>query len=407
VALSFLLVTSMGAPALGADGDLDPSFGEGGRLTTDFPVGSFATAVAIQADGKIVAVGAAAGASIDGEFAIARYEPDGDLDETFGDGGTAVTPIAGGNGDEARSVAIQENGRIVVAGTDSWRKFAVVRYRSNGTLDASFGGDGIVRTNFSPADDVAWDMAIQDDGRIVAVGAAGYGQRGFEIARYRRNGNLDDSFGDGGKVLTKYLGANARAVMIQPNDRIVVAGYNSHGLALARYLPDGRLDGSFGRKGTIGPDVPPIFALAVSRQPDGRIVVGGDFDIFAFGLARFRRDGRPDRSFGGDGVVREEVDGVEQGASGIVIQPNGRIVATGSSGPHEYGDPTIPRFVLIRRLANGHRDTSFGVNGEVATFFDGAARAHGSALDLEGHIVVVGGAGEGTIGSFALARYLL
>jgi uncharacterized delta-60 repeat protein len=410
--VAMALVTAIGltfgaTPALGADGDLDPSFGDGGQLTTDFPIGSFATAVAMQTDGKIVAVGAAAGASIDGEFAIARYEPDGDLDETFGDGGTVITPIAGGNGDEARSVAIQPNGRIVVAGTDSWRKWALVRYRPDGTLDDTFGGDGIVRTNFTPGDDVAWDVAIQPGGRIVAVGGAGFGQSGFQLARYLRNGSLDPTFGVGGKVITRYRGANARAVAIQPDGRIVVAGYNGFGLALARYRPDGRLDPSFSGNGRVGQVVGEIFALAVALQPDGRIVVGGDFDIFAFGLARFRRDGRLDRSFGGDGVVREEVEGAEQGASGIVIRPNGRIVATGSSGPHEYGDPTVPRFVLIRRLADGRRDTSFGVNGEVTTFFEGGARAHGSAVDADGRIVVVGGSGEGSIGSFALARYLV
>lgn len=402
-----LSLVSFGAPSHAADGDLDPTFGDMGTLTTAFPIGSFATAVAIQADGRIVVVGAAAGASIDGEFAVARYETDGDLDPTFGDGGTVTTPIAGGNGDEARSVAIQENGRIVVAGTDSWRKFAVVRYRDDGRLDETFGEGGIVRTNFTPGDDVAWDVAIQSDGRIVAVGAAGFGQSGFQVARYRRDGSLDPTFGDGGKVVTRYRGANARAVVLQSNGRIVVAGYNSFGLALARYRPDGRLDTSFSGNGRIGPVVWGVFALAVALQPDGRIVVGGDHDIFAFGLARFRRDGRLDRSFGGDGVVREEVEGVEQGASGLVIQPNGRIVATGSSGPHEFGDPTIPRFVLIRRLADGHRDTSFGVNGEVTTFFGGGARAHGSAVDADGRIVVVGGSGEGTIGSFALARYVV
>jgi uncharacterized delta-60 repeat protein len=402
-----LWIVSFGVPSRAADGDLDPTFGDMGTVTTAYPIGSFATAVAIQPDGRIVVVGAAAGASIDGEFAVARYEADGDLDPTFGVGGTVTTPIAGGNGDEARSVAIQENGRIVVAGTDSWRKFAVVRYRSDGRLDETFGEGGIVRTNLTPGDDVAWDVAIQSDGRIVAVGAAGFGQSGFQLARYRRNGSLDPTFGDGGKVVTRYRGANARAVALQPNGRIVVVGYNTFGLALARYRPDGRLDPSFSGNGTVGPVVGQIFALAVALQPDGRIVVGGDFDIFAFGLARFRRDGRLDRSFGGDGVVREEVDGVEQGASGIVVQPNGRVVATGSSGPHEFGDSTIPRFVLIRRLADGHRDTSFGVNGEVTTFFEGGARAHGSAVDADGRIVVVGGSGEGTIGSFALARYIV
>jgi uncharacterized delta-60 repeat protein len=404
--VAIAMVAVSGSPASGVAGDLDPTFGDGGKVVTPFPIGAYATAVAIQPDARIVVAGATAGASGTGELAVARYETDGSLDPTFGGDGIVTTAIRGGHGDEARSVAIQPNGRIVVAGTDSWERFAVARYRPDGTLDTSFSGDGIVRTNFTPGDDVAWDVAIQPDGKIVAVGAAGFGQQGFQLARYRRDGTLDATFGDAGKVVTRYHGANARAVALQPNGRILVAGYNMRGLALARYRPDGRLDRSFSRNGTIG-RVWGIFALAVALQPDGRIVVGGDYDIFAFGLARFTSDGRLDHTFGGDGIVRQTVDGVEQGANGIVIQPDGRIVATGSSGPHEYGDPTVPRLVLIRRLADGHRDPTFGVKGEVATFFDAAAYAHGSALDLEGRVVVVGGTGEDAIEAFALARYEL
>src|SRR5512141_1604453 len=144
---------AFGVPsAQGAGGDLDPTFGNGGQVTTVFPGGSYATAVAIQADGKIVAVGAAAGPSVTGDFAVARYEPDGSLDATFGLEGMVTTAIGGGR-DEAQSVAIQENGRIVVSGTDSWRRFAVVRYRPDGDLDSSFGDGGIVRTNFAPGQD--------------------------------------------------------------------------------------------------------------------------------------------------------------------------------------------------------------------------------------------------------------
>jgi len=406
IAASFAFIATMGTPALAVDGELDDTFGDGGTVTTAFPVGSFATAVAVQADGRIVVVGAAAGPSVTGEFAIARYETDGTLDGTFGDGGMVTTPIAPGGDDEAYAVAIQENGRIVVAGTDSWQRFAVVRYLPHGTLDASFGGNGIVRTNFTPGDDVAWDMAIQEDGKIVAIGAAGFGQVGFQLVRYRHDGGLDPTFGDGGKVVTRYHGANARAVVLQANGRIVVAGYQPGGIALARYLPNGRLDRSFSGNGMIEP-VARIFAAAVALQPDGRIVVGGDDDIFAFGLARFLPGGRLDRSFGGDGMIRQQVDGAEQGANGLAVQADGRIVATGSSGPHENGDPVIPRFVLIRRLADGRRDTTFGVNGEMTTFFAGGASAHGSAVDLGGRIVVVGGAGDSSKDSFALARYIV
>jgi uncharacterized delta-60 repeat protein len=413
LAAASLVVATWGLPsALAAAGDLDATFGDAGVVTTVFPVGSFATAVATQADGKIVAVGAAAGPSETGEFALARYDERGTLDPSFGDAGVVTTPIAGG-GDEARSVAIQEDGRIVVGGTDSGQRFAVVRYRPDGVLDTSFGGDGIVRTNFTPGDDVAWDVAIQPDGKIVAVGAAGFGQTGFQLARYRRDGTLDPTFGDDGMVVTRYSGANARTLALQPNGRIVVAGYNKTGFAMARYRPDGRLDRSFSVNGTIDhvygswSPLRYIFAGAVAVQPDGRIVVAGGFDIFHIGLARFHAEGRLDRTFGGDGVVRKQVDSGEQGANGLVIQPDGKIVATGSAGPHEYGDPTVFRFVAIRCLPGGRLDRTFGDQGKVETFFDGGASAHGAAVDAGGRIVVVGGAGEGNDGAFALARYIV
>jgi uncharacterized delta-60 repeat protein len=407
VALAWLLAGALvPAPALAADGDRDPAFGADGKVTTPFPIGAYATAVAIQEDQKIVAVGAAAGPSETGEFAVVRYEPDGTLDATFGGDGIVTTAIRGGHFDEARSVAIQPNGRIVVAGTDSGQRFAVVRYRPKGKLDRTFGGDGIVLTNFAPGDDVAWDVALQPDGKIVAVGAAGFGQEGFRLARYRRNGDLDQTFGVNGKVMTRYQGANARAVVIQSDGRIVVAGYNRWGLALARYRPDGRPDRSFNGDGRIGRAVWGVFALAVALQPDGRIVAAGDFDIFHIGLARFTSDGRLDPTFGGDGVVRRRVKGVEQGANGLVIQPTGRIVATGMSGPHEFGDTTPFRFVAIRLRRNGDLDPTWGGDGKVATFFPGGAFAHGAAEQADGNTVVVGGSGEGNNEAFALVRYL-
>jgi uncharacterized delta-60 repeat protein len=390
--------------AVAAGGDPDPGFGTAGKATATFPGGAFGTSVAVDADGSIVMAGAAAGTSGTGEFAVARFDAGGMLDGTFGGGGRVTTPIAGGHGDEAWSVAIQANGRIVVAGTDSMLRFAIVRYRRNGTLDPTFGGDGRVTTDFAPGHDVAWDVAIQADGKIVAAGGAGFGQAGFRLARYRRNGALDPTFGDGGKVVTPYRGANARALTVQRNGRVVVAGYNSRGLALARYLPDGRLDPTFAGDGTIGAVVSQIFALAVAVQPDGRIVATGDHDIFRVGLARFRRNGRLDRSFGSDGVVRTRLGPGEQTLNGVVARPSGAIVAAGYTGPHEFGDPTVPRFVAARYLSDGSLDPTFGGDGKVATFFPGGARAGGIAVH-EGDLVVGGRSGAGD-GAFALVRYL-
>ena len=339
--------------ALAAGGDLDSAFGLDGMVTTAFPGGSYATAVAIQADGKIVAVGAAAGPSVTGDFTVARYEPDGSLDATFGDAGMVTTAIGGGR-DEAQSVAIQENGRIVVAGTDSWRRFAVVRYRPDGELDSSFGDGGIVRTNFAPGQDMAWDVAIQSDGKIVAVGAAGYGQEGFRLARYRRDGSLDPAFGDGGKVMTRYGGGVARAVAI---------------------------------------------------QPDGRIVVAGGYDIFRVGLVRFSLHGQRDRTFGGDGVVVTNMGPGEQALGGLVVQPDGKIVAVGYVGPHEFTDAVVSHFVLLRCRRDGSLDPTFGDDGKAKTFFgDGGSGAAGVALQPDGRIVVVGQSDAPQ--AFALARYL-
>lgn len=402
LALSVAALLSVGA-ALAAPGDLDPTFDEDGVVTTPFPVGAFATAIAIQDDGRLVAVGSAAGPSVSGEFAVARYESDGALDPTFGDGGMLVTPIRGGNGDEARSVAIQPNGRIVVAGTDGWERFAVVRYLPDGELDPSFGGNGIVRTNFTPGDDVAWDMAIQADGKIVAVGGAGFGQEGFFLARYRRNGELDAAFGDGGKVVTRYRGANARAVVLQPDGRIVVAGYNTFGLAVARYRTDGRLDRSFGDRGVVHPHAP-IFALAVALQSNGRIVAAGDCDIFRVGVARFLPDGGLDRSFSGDGLACTSIGSGEQAFHGLVVQPHGRIVAAGAVGPHEDGTPADWHFILARYLPDGHLDGSFGVGGTVETALPGGGSGQGIVRQADGRVVVVGGTGADE--AFALVRYL-
>jgi uncharacterized delta-60 repeat protein len=393
-------------PVMAVDGDLDPAFGTGGIVTTAFPVGSFASAVAIQADGRIVAVGAAAGSSVKGEFAVARYDNDGTLDPTFDTDGMLTTPIAGG-GDEACSVAIQADGRIVVAGSDSRKRFAVVRYLPDGALDRSFGGNGIVRTNVTSGDDVAYDMAIQRDGRIVVVGGAGSSSRSFAVVRYRRDGTLDRTFGGDGTVLTGRGSGVARALVIQPDGRVVATGFNRFGLVVARLRADGSLDPTFGGDGWVGRVTWAIFPTAVALQPNGKIVVGGDWDIFRLGLARFTHDGRLDATFGGDGMVRTHVGPGEQGISALVIQPNVRIVGVGSAGPHEGGNAILWRFVLARYLRDGTLDPSWGGgDGRVTTRIGVGAAAHGAAAQADGKIVVVGGAGNiyATDG-FAVARY--
>jgi uncharacterized delta-60 repeat protein len=210
-------------------------------------------------------------------------------------------------------------------------------------------------------------------------------------------------------VVLAIRGGVARAVALQPDGRIVVAGYGPFGLTLVRLRSDGFLDPSFGRDGAVRRAASEVFPLDVAIQPNGRIVAGGDFDIFAFGIARFTRKGRLDASWGGDGVVRTEVPGApEQAVTGLLIQADGRIVATGYVTPHESIEEGEPSFALARYLRDGTLDTSWGGDGTVTTTFEGGAFARGAAAQADGRIVVVGGAGGGDAPlSFALARYLV
>jgi uncharacterized delta-60 repeat protein len=211
--------------------------------------------------------------------------------------------------------------------------------------------------------------------------------------------------------VTPFAGGQAHAVVLQPNGRIVVAGSHSFGLALARYLPSGSLDRSFGGDGKVGYwdlSSPPgkIFGLAVALQPNGRILASGGYDVWAMGIARFLPHGRLDPSFGGDGVVRTKVKGSEQALSALALQPGGRILAAGSSWPHESLTEGVPRFVVIRYRWDGSLDPTWGGDGKVVTFFPGSAYASDAALQPDGKLIVVGGLGIYGGDGFALARYL-
>ena len=336
-----------------ADGSLDPSFGIAGKVTTDFGGASDeAFAVAIQPDGKIVAAGDAAPAGGCCLFALARYNPDGTLDPTFDTDGRVTTPF-GGNA-MAFDVAIQADGRILAVGSkfDPFENgFAVARYNPDGSLDATFGAAGKVLTPFGGVNDGAHGVAIQPDGKIIAAGAGGAGSD-FLVARYNPDGSLDATFGTAGKVITDFGGSDgAHDVGIQADGKIVVAGLSGDRFAVARYRTDGSLDPTFDGDGraTIGENIVSAEALAI--QPDGRIVVVGTaFTSFdpSYALARFNPDGSVDATFGTGGEVTTNfgnpgdvgvlcpagrADCSDDMANDVAIQADGKIVAVGGGGP--------------------------------------------------------------------------
>ncbi len=336
------------------DGSLDATFGSGGKVITY--IGNlgygFATSVAIQPDGKIIAGGSNdAYGDASYNFLLARYNTDGSLDTAFGSGGKVVTAFNHEAG--LRDIAIQSDGKIVAVGNSGGNyedpTFLLARYNANGSLDGSFGTGGIVANGFGA---LAYATAgvIQSDGKIVAVGTNG---NAFALARYNSDGSLDVSFGTGGKVLTTFDGFTvAEDVLIQTDGKILAVGRSyttSYYFALARYNTNGTLDASFGVGGKVATTFSSGggYARAAAIQSDGKIVAvgtsGNDINN-RFTVLRYNADGSPDVSFGSGGTVMTQISGNFDSANAVKIQSDGKIVVGGTfASLGNFG-----RFALVR-----------------------------------------------------------
>jgi uncharacterized delta-60 repeat protein len=327
-----------------SNGRLDRSFGTGGTVTTDItPSGrpDEANALIQQTDGKLVAAGVTLGPIGAFDFALARYSPNGALDPSFGTGGIVSTDIAG-NSDYARALVQQADGKLVAAGrtdTATSTDFGLARYNPDGTLDASFGTSGTVTTDIATNNiDEARALVRQADGRLVAAGFA-VGPAGtfdFALARYNPDGTLDASFGTSGTVTTDIGGGDdfAHALAVQTDGKLIAAGVaptqTGSSFALARYNPDGTLDSSFGTGGTVTTDLTGV-ANALVVQVDGKLVAAGAAGN-DFGLARYNPNGALDLSFGTGGVVTTDFAGGSDSAFALAVQADGKLVAAGGDG---------------------------------------------------------------------------
>ncbi len=395
-------------------GGLDPTFGIGGRVITDLGGTDSLHAMAIQTDGKIVAVG--------GGYDVVRYNPDGSLDTSFGGSGVVTNGPPGA----ALGVAIQSDGKIVVVGVTSTPTtgddFAVVRYNVNGSLDTSFGGKGtgIVTIDFATVD-FGFAVAIQSDGKIVVAGVAG---GNFGMARLTVTGALDKTFDGDGKVVTQFAGGGSMAfgVTIQQDGKIVLAGEAgggggvAGGMALARYKTNGNLDATFGSRGevTLGSLglVEPTVGAIVAMQANGKIVVAGELSVGGnpgqAALVRLNTNGSLDNTFAGNGILATSLGGNgEARFNSIAVQSNGQIVVGGFSNDSSTGT-SITRVATARVNADGTMDTTFGTSGVVLTTFGGSsAGGNGVALTAvliqpsDGKVVI----GSSLNGDFAFERY--
>ncbi len=373
--LLLCLFVALGGPAvaLAAPGDLDPSFGTGGTVITSFGGTDVASAVVIQPDGKLVVAGRTniAGNTV---FALARYNPNGSLDPAFGTGGLVTTDF--GSTDQAFAVALQADGKIVTAGRRG-SDVIVARYNADGSQDTLFGSNGRVITNFG-ATELALALVLQPDGKIVVAGRTNKptpnGNFDFALARYESTGTVDITFGTAGLVTTDFGGSvdRAFAMALQPDGKLVVAGDSDANFALARYNSDGSLDSSFGAGGKVvtsfgGTDQ----ASAVILQPDGKIVVAGQTDTgvsIDFALARYMPDGSLDGAFGSGGRVTTNFTGTSDDlGSAVALQFDGKIVVGGTSDDN---------FALARYTPGGVLDTTFGSAGTVTTNLGGEDVLH-------------------------------
>jgi len=285
------------------DGTFDTSFGTDGMVITDLNSGAdYCNGVVLQSDGKIIAAGRSfTGSSYD--FSLARYNSDGSLDTAFDSDGIVTTAV-GPNWDYGQAVTIQSDGKILLAGysdvgAPNFHDFALVRYNPDGSLDTSFGTAGVVTTDFGYDNDEGYGVALQNDGKILLAGATGDPPLfDFALARYNSDGSLDSGFGTDGMVTTDFGSSDEKAygIALQNDGKILATGYSSvngtNGFALARYNPDGSLDTSFATDGLVVNDFSGDGgeARGVVIQPDGRIILAGmryqDLDS-AFGLVRY------------------------------------------------------------------------------------------------------------------------
>lgn len=400
------------------DGSLDTSFGVGGRVLSTIGRSATSRAIALQDDGKYVV----AGSSWNGDlhvFTVARYLPSGALDPGFGIDGVAMA-AAGARDSQAVDVVVQPDGKILAAGRaeradDYVDSFALVRWLADGSLDPSFGSNGVVTATPGNRDGVTRSVALQDDGSIIVGGGVETGSdqlTKMAVIRFFSDGGRDDFFGIGGEAVIGVAGSSlVEDLLIRPDDRIVVIGHTRRSGTMEMIVAElqwyGRLDGTFGSDGIARPPFGQTDAVAVAGalQSDGAIVIGGWVESGGFidtvGV-RLREGGQMDWTFGTGGVVIENLGAQFDGTNAVVIRPGGEVVLGGFGTPGEGRDD----FTLMQLGSDGGMDPDFGNAGVVFTSFGGSDEQPSAVTaGASGELYIVGGANRAeTRNDFAALR---
>jgi len=367
---------TMGVFRYFTNGSLDTSFGNGGIVSIDFDTASQfneAYSVAIQPDGKIIVAGSAE-INADRGFAVARLNVNGSLDNSFdGDGKKVVQLGVPGYMDAARKVLMDASGNIILVGdmqTTSWgRDFALLKLHTNGSIDTTFGLNGVASANFSGLDDVAHASVILMDGRIAVGGTTMvFSNTDYGLAVFTANGILDNSFSGNGRLNTDFGAGNDEAFDIkqQGDGKILLAGsstiFTSKDITAARYLLNGDLDTNFSNNGkfittinTSGDDE----ARSILIQPDNYFILGGyttNSSSSDFALLRIDYNGIPDSSFGTNALVTTNILGGQYNEIyDLAIQSDYKILAAGITATTDI-DVALTRYETELQIGVENQD---------------------------------------------------
>ena len=402
-------------------GTLDKSFSEDGKIISETYRGNDCNSTAIQNDGKIIVAGSG-GYDVTGGFLLVRYNSDGTIDNSFGNEGRVITDFSGAGTSSIESVAILPDGKIIATGwygayTTTNIDIVLLQYKPDGSIDSSFGVNGIVVTDIAK-DDYVYDMVMQPDGKIIVAGNRVKNENDNQtsfVVRYMPDGSLDNSFGKKGIVLTTYnTNTEITSISLQSDNKIIIGG-NYFGIGneymLVRFRTDGSVDSSFGINGlarlSFGYDLgdyAQLFDITVQR--DGKIIAIGNNGVFEYHLvvARFTANGAVDSSFGGGkGYTSSFFEEGSSAAGTALVQEDGKIIVTGAY----YNE--IGYFVILRLKENGVVDSSFGENGITLTSFEGITSlfSNSAAIQQDGKVVQVGNVLQGNPSYYyyAIARY--
>jgi len=407
-------------------GALDNLFSGDGKEITPVGVGAdYGRKLAVQPDGKILIAGAINN-GLNNDFAVVRYNVDGTLDASFDGDGKVITPI-GSSDDAAVDIALQSDGRIILAGysyNGIRNKFALVRYNGDGSLDNSFEGDGIVVSDFNTTlNEEAYALALLADGKILVAGITSHTKTDhigmnadFTLVRYNADGTLDASFDGDGMVWTDFADGYDYPynVFVQSDGKIILAGMRGiilssgsfdYDFAVIRYNPDGSIDNAFGTNGKVTTAVGTRsdYMKDAALGADGKIVLVGEVyngSKFQFGIVRYNADGSLDISLDGDGILLSSISERQDIATSVEIESDGKMVV----GGYSLGNISN-NFSLARYLSSGTLDNSFDGDGRAFTEFGGSDIAWDLKLNGD-RIYLAGFTNSNGDNDFAIAAYV-